>query len=55
MIKYSQHYSKRTFTYLFYDFIPIVNMIIVTDVVLLLLSIEPIVCLVVETTPFRTS
>jgi hypothetical protein len=55
MIKYSEHYSKRTFTYLFYDFIPIVNMIIVTDVVLLLVGVEAMISGLIKSSPLTAT
>jgi hypothetical protein len=55
MIEYSEHDSKRSFTQLFNNFIAVVNMVIVTDVVLLLVGVEAMISGLIKSSPLTAT
>jgi hypothetical protein len=55
MIKNTEHNTKRSFTQLFHNFVAVVNMVVVTDVVLLLVGVKAVICGLIETTPLNAT
>ena len=51
VIEGSNDDAETALTQLFDDFVPVCNMIVIADKVLLLLSVKPMVCLLVEAAP----
>lgn len=55
MVKRSNNDSKGSLANLFSNFIAIINVIIVTDMILVLICVKAIVCCFVDSAPLNTS
>lgn len=55
MVEYSEHNAKRPFAKLFDYFVSIVDMIVVTTVIFLLVSIEAVISSFIHFAPFSTA
>ena len=55
VIEGSNDDAETALTQLFDDFVPVCNMIVIADKVLLLLSVKPMVCFLVEAAPSCTA